>query len=126
MNQQTTTKTMTIGRALHMDLTRADDAKLEAAFRVLNDYEDSGKASAWTLDKFDDRIQDIFDETDRRAGFEPVYVPRQPLYHAAPVEPDADTDGEEDAPDAEELRSDPSVRREFETTGMLPGLSSAI
>ena len=81
MNENTTTanaKPMKFGRALHLDLSRASDDTLEAAFRVLDNYDTAGKASAYTEELIDERIAAIFDEQDRRAGQEPVFIPRQP------------------------------------------------
>jgi hypothetical protein len=81
MNENTTTavaKPMRFGRALHMDLSRASDEALEAAFRVLDDYDTAGKASAYTEELIDERIAAIFDEQDRREGQTPVFIERQP------------------------------------------------
>lgn len=135
----TNVRPMRIGRALHMDLSRASDDDLNRAFRVLDDYDNAGKASAYTQAKFDDRIDDIFAEMDRRAGFEPVIVTRLPLEHyfpgtleasdderepdGAPIGEDADgltpeerADGRANAPDLET----------FTASGLVPGLTSAL
>lgn len=69
---------MRFGRAMHMDLSRASDEDLARAYKVLDDYDNSGKASAYTQDLIDDRLSDIDDEGDRRAGVEPVQVERKP------------------------------------------------
>jgi hypothetical protein len=66
--------TMRFGRAMHMDLTRADDEKLNAAIRTLTSYDDAGLASAYTQDKIDTRLAEIDDEQDRRAGCEHMIV----------------------------------------------------
>jgi hypothetical protein len=138
----TNVRPMRIGRALHMDLSRASDTDLQRAFQVLDDYDNAGKASAYTQAKFDDRIDDIFAEMDRRAGFEPIFVTRLPLEHyfpgtleaagdddderepdGAPIGEDADgltpaerEAGRENAPDADT----------FAQSGLVPGLTSAI
>jgi len=121
MTDQTTIRPMNIGRAQHMDLTRASDDDLQRAFSVLDGYDTAGKASAYTQAKFDDRIQDIFDEMDRRAGCQPVYVERLPLAHYYPGPAEAD-----DAPAAAELRKDAEVTQLFRETGTLPGLTSSM
>lgn len=115
MNDQT----MHLGRAQHMDLSRASDADLERAFRALDDYQNSGKASAMTIDKFDDRIADIFDEQDRRAGIAPVYVRRLPVefYHPAAEPVDGDDAGDVTPADLPDPVSD---------DGLVPGETSAI
>jgi hypothetical protein len=83
---------MTYGRAMHMDLSRASDADLDRAFRVLNDYDDAGKASAYTQDEIDDRIDDINCEGDRRAGVTYAVVDRKPrsFWHPATTPVNAD------------------------------------
>lgn len=143
MNDQTNianVRPMRIGRALHMDLKRASDADLERAFAVLDGYMNAGKASAWTMDKFDDRIDDIFAEQDIRAGFEPIRVNRQPLASASAQTGDND-DADEAEPDGAPIGEDadgltPAEReagREhapdadtFAYSGLVPGLTSAI
>lgn len=121
---------MRIGRALHMDLSRASDRDLERAFAVLDEYENSGKASAYTMDKFDDRIEDIFAEQDRRAGMAPVHVDRLPLEHYWPKAEAADADEPADGLTPEERaegrKDEDAVREVFEQTGLVPGLTSAI
>lgn len=136
----TTERPMRIGRALHMDLTRASDRDLERAFAVLDGYMNEGKASAYTMAKFDDRIEDIFAEQDRRAGAKPVYVERMPLSHyfgsaddadADESEPDGapageDADGLTPAERAEGRKDADALRETFAETGLVPGLTSAI
>lgn len=140
-NNAANARPMRIGRAQHMDLSRASDADLEAAFRVLDAYDSAGKASAYTQAKFDDRIADIFDEMDRRAGMTPVFVARMPLEHYFPGtttegddderEPDGapvgeDADGLTPAERAEGRRNADVLRQTFADTGLVPGLTSAI
>lgn len=100
---------MRFGRAMHMDLSRASDADLDRAFRVLNDYDDAGKASAYTQDAIDDRIDDIFAEGDRRAGVTPAYVERKPrsFWHPATEPADADDRAIENSADQQELPAFP-------------------
>lgn len=110
---------MHLGRAQHMDLARASDADLDAAFRALDAYQNSGQASAMTTDKFDDRIADIFDEQDRRAGIAPVYVARMPVefYHPAAEPVDGDDAGDVTPTDLPDATTD---------DGLVPGETSAI
>lgn len=71
-------KAMRYGRAMKLDLSRASDEVLAEAYRVLDEYDTQGHASAWVQEAIDERLAAIDDEGDRRAGIEPVYVPRQP------------------------------------------------
>lgn len=117
---------MHLGRAQHMDLARASDADLDAAFRALDAYQNSGQASAMTTDKFDDRIADIFDEQDRRAGIEPVYVRRLPLsFWHPPVEAAGDDDAEQ--PEQPVTSPDPhDALTGVGLDGLVPGETSDI
>lgn len=133
MNDQTNNaRPMRLGRAQHMDLSRASDDDLEAAFRALDEYMNSGAASAYTQMKFDDRIADIFDEQDRRAGATIVYVDRLPLEHYYPGtleasgEDEPEADGLTDEQRAEGRKDAEALRETFAETGLVPGISSAI
>lgn len=159
MNMNTTnaaqTVTVRFGQAMHMDLSRASDEKLDAAIRTLNNYDDAGLASAYTQDKIDTRLAEIDDEQDRRAGCAHMIVGWNPsvTHHvigvastiaefdaetgerivAAPrsmddgADPVADVDGSEADEDAEEdAAMGVSVPDGGFPDGLVPGETSAI
>lgn len=156
MNEQTNNlRPMRFGRAMHMNLSRASDEDLARAYKVLDDYDNVGKASAYTQDLIDDRLSDIDDEGDRRAGVTPVMVERKPreFYHpgldasAASEDDDApDVDADDDVPegwdvaetsvpeadgltDAERAAGrahEGELRDVFEQTGLVPGLTASL
>lgn len=114
MNDQTniaSVKPMRIGRALHMDATRASDEDLERAILTLATYLNETRVSEWTMDKFDMRIDDLTDEQDRRAGVTPAYVERKPIGFEAVAEDDderfahADEDEDEDEPASQRVEA---------------------
>lgn len=138
-NQTTNSAAITIrfGQAMHMDLSRASDEKLAAAYKTLDEYDTRGEASAYTQDKIDRRLSEIDDEGDRREGVEPAPWNPNPEAHVIGVSStiaermgegteevmdDDDTPAEtreEIAHIVDEL--DPSV-----TDGLVPGETSAI
>ena len=73
------------GQAMHMDLSRASDEKLAAAYKTLDEYDTAGQASAYTQDKIDRRLSEIDDEGDRRAGVEPAPWNPNPEAHVTGV-----------------------------------------
>lgn len=116
---------MRFGRAMHMDITRASDADLQRAIQTLDDYDTAGKASEATRDKIDDRIADINDEGDRRAGGLIVAVARKPLAYWHPATSPVTNDDLADEASADiadtVAKLDPAL-----TDGLVPGETSAI
>lgn len=152
-NAAVAVKPMRFGRALHMDLSRASDTDLDRAFRTLDDYDTAGKASAYTEELIDERVAAIFDEQDRRAGQEPVFIPRQPglrdLHEARERQEAAESIGEDDdaadatlsagpdddaddasldvdAPSPEEQALGRTLADQPQLDGLVPGETSAI
>lgn len=120
MNDQTniaSVRPMRIGRALHMDITRASDEDLDRAFAALDGYLNETRVSAWTEDKFDLRIAEITDEQDRRAGVEPLYVEAKPIGFEAVADDDDERFAHADDEDEDEDDEDDTAGRRIEAYG---------
>lgn len=114
MNNQTTnsaTMVVRFGQAMHMDLSRASDEKLAAAYKTLDEYDTRGEASAYTQDKIDRRLSEIDDEGDRREGVEPTPWNPNPTSHVVGVsstiaERDIEGDFDADGIPADDMEPD--------------------